>query len=78
MNPQTPYIVTDLQTKSIVYKTIWARRSRARAYAERKNLVHGAHRYYASSDQTFDRVCITLAENSTVSVKSLEHLSCVP
>lgn len=44
---QAPYVVIDIRTKQVVYRTTWANRTRARRFADRKDLEYGACRYRA-------------------------------
>lgn len=43
----TPFVVIDIQTKQVVYRTTYANRNRARRFADRKDLDYGACRYRA-------------------------------
>jgi hypothetical protein len=45
IDPTTPYYVVDLQGGEVVYRTTYANRTRARRWADKKNLEYGAHRY---------------------------------
>jgi hypothetical protein len=42
-----PYVVVDLLTAQVVYKTVYGYRNRARNIAEKRNLAWGAHRFVA-------------------------------
>lgn len=42
-----PYVVIDLLTKEVLYRTVYGRRNAARAFAEKRNQQWGAHRYVA-------------------------------
>ena len=48
--PSAPYVVIDVQTGAIVYRTTYANRIRARRWADRKDLEYGAYRYRARLD----------------------------
>lgn len=39
------YVVIDVQTKQVVYRTTWKNRSRARRVADRKDAAYGAVRH---------------------------------
>ncbi len=41
----SPYVVIDKLTGNVVYRTTYRHRNRARRWADRKDLQHGAVRY---------------------------------
>lgn len=43
----TPYVVIDIKTKQVVYRTTYVNRTRARRWADRQDLAYGACRYRA-------------------------------
>lgn len=44
---ETAYVVIDIKTKQVVYRTTYANRTRARSKADRLDLEYGACRYRA-------------------------------
>jgi len=46
ITPETPYGVIDNQTGSVVYKTTYKNRKRARSIADRMDNKYGAYRYF--------------------------------
>ena len=43
--PSTPYVVVNVRTGKIVYRTTYAHRNRARAYADKLNTEYGGYLY---------------------------------
>lgn len=43
----TPFVVRDIRTKQVVYRTTYKNRNRARRFADKKDMEYGAVRYMA-------------------------------
>lgn len=48
INPAAEYVVVDLRSGLVVFRTTYAKRNVARAYADRRDTAHGAHRFNAT------------------------------
>lgn len=50
IDPATPFIVKDTRTGKVVYRTTYKNRTRARRFADRKDLEYGAVRYVCQTE----------------------------